>query len=97
MDIGIVCAMPLEAAGLTRRPTPRGQAVRISEHCLLVCSGVGPQHAHRATLTLHQHGVGAVLSWGCAAGLQPHASPGTLVLPSVVQNSRILKQAMMVC
>jgi len=76
--------MPMEARTLTDHSVPRGRTLRINEHCLLVCSGVGLDNASRATQALRERGVGAVLSWGCAAGLQPNISAGTLVLPSII-------------
>jgi adenosylhomocysteine nucleosidase len=84
MNIGIVCAMPMEARGLTRMQLPFCQPVRVFNHYTIVRSGVGGLNAQRATQALQRQGVDAILSWGCAAGLCPDLKSGAMVLPSAV-------------
>ena len=82
MKIGIVCAMPGEARTLTGKPAQTGSIVQINDHSAIVRSGVGPENAFRATVTLaRQCTIDAVLSWGCAAGLHPRLQPGDTLLP----------------
>lgn len=84
MHLGIVCAMPLEARTLTRSALPRGQCATPFRDCTVICSGIGGVNARRAVTALLDHGVDAIVSWGCAGGLHPGLTPGTLVLPGRV-------------
>jgi adenosylhomocysteine nucleosidase len=44
-------------------------------------SGAGPIAAAHAAALLIEEGVCALVSWGCAAALDPHLKPGDLILP----------------
>ena len=50
-------------------------------------SGLGSHNARRAATELIDNGVGALLSWGSAGGLDPGLRPGTLLLPQDVLTS----------
>ena len=84
MHLGIVCAMPMEARTLTRSALPRGQCATPFRDCTVICSGIGGANARQAVDLLLEHRVEAIVSWGCAGGLQPGLTPGTLVLPGRV-------------
>ncbi len=58
----------------------RGALTHVSEHVLLCRAGVGSRRAAAAGQGLIDAGVGALVSWGCAAGLQAGRPAGTLVL-----------------
>ncbi len=84
MHLGIVYAMPMEARGLTKSAPPRFQPLQISDHCTVIRAGIGGSNARRAATVLRDAGVEALLSWGCAAGLDPEIEPGTIVVPTAV-------------
>jgi adenosylhomocysteine nucleosidase len=80
-SLGFITALPPEAGSLSRRRPGFGDLVALpGGHCLAV-SGAGPFHAHQAALRLIGQGVAALVSWGCAAALDPRLNPGDLVLP----------------
>lgn len=79
--IGFITALPAEAGSLhRRRPGFDGLAELPGGH-LLTVSGTGPDHARRAAARLLDHGVSALVSWGCAAALDARLKPGDLALP----------------
>lgn len=80
--VGIVVALGDECRGLTHRRAPEGACLALSEHCLLALSGVGAAAAARAATLLIEEGAGALVSWGCAAALDPRLKPGDLILPN---------------
>jgi adenosylhomocysteine nucleosidase len=84
MDLGIVYAMPMEGQGLTYSAPPRFLPLQISDHCTVIRAGIGDSNACRAATVLRDAGVDALLSWGCAAGLDPDIEPGTVVVPTAV-------------
>ena len=84
MNLGIIYAMPMEGRGFGPIGVQRFQAIQISEHCTIMRSGIGAANVQRAVIALHDAGVDAVLSWGCAAGLHPHIEPGALLVPTSV-------------
>ncbi len=84
MNLGIVYAMPMEGQGFGHPSAGRFQALQVSDHCTIMRSGIGGANAQRAVLALHDAGVDAVLSWGCAAGLHPDMEPGALLVPASV-------------
>lgn len=51
---------------------------------MLSVSGMGPRRAAVASRALLENGATALLSWGCAGGLDPKLSPGGLILPKTV-------------
>jgi adenosylhomocysteine nucleosidase len=82
-SIGIVAAMHSEAACLGRVP-PAGALARLDDSTWIALSGIGPQRAAAAARTLLAQGVGALMSWGTAGGLDPRLASGVLVLPHAV-------------
>lgn len=57
------------------------ESLQLAPGVLVRVAGVGPSRALKAAEFLYQAGARAVLSWGCAAALQPSLMPGTLLLP----------------
>lgn len=84
MNLGIVYAMPMEGQGFGQPKAERFQALQVSEHCTIMRCGIGGANAQRAVMALHDTGVDAVLSWGCAAGLHSDIEPGALLVPAIV-------------
>ena len=78
--LGIVAAMPLERSWLASTTGDPRPAVE-------VC-GLGAAGARQAALGLVDLGVGALASWGMAAGLDPRLAPGTVVIPARVIGSQ---------
>lgn len=79
--IGFVIALPAEARTLTRRRAGFGDLRELPGGHRLIVSGAGPNHAHSAASRLLEHKIDALVSWGCAAALDPTLNPGDLVLP----------------
>jgi adenosylhomocysteine nucleosidase len=81
---GIASAMVAEGRILTRGPIPAGRLIHLPEGALMFISGIGPGRARSAAQALLQEGATALVSWGCAGGLAPGLSPGSLILPESV-------------
>ncbi|MDD5036116.1 MAG: phosphorylase [Methylococcaceae bacterium] len=79
--IGIVVAMAAECRSLTARRIAEGDCLSLQDGCLLTLSGAGPKAAERAVARLVDSGASALISWGCAAALDPTLRPGDLLLP----------------
>lgn len=79
--LGIVVALPDECRSLSREPAQVAESLQLVPEVLVRVAGVGPSRALAAAEFLYQAGACAVLSWGCAAALQPGLMPGTLLLP----------------
>jgi len=73
--------MPQECRSLTLKRIPEGGFLALDEGCLVGLSGAGPEAAARCAALLAERGATALLSWGCAAALDPGLKPGDLVLP----------------
>ena len=73
-SIGVVAGLEPEVRALRRMP---------ETFCVAV-SGMGEERAYRAATRLVQSGASALVSWGCAAALDPKLVPGTLVVPRAV-------------
>lgn len=82
--LGILVAMPQECRSLTTQRIPAGGLLALDEGCLVGLSGAGPEAAARCAALLAGEGVTALLSWGCAAALDPALKPGDLVLPASI-------------
>ncbi len=85
--VGVVAALPEEAAVLARRRLPRGGQAEAGLNLRVLVSGAGRDNALRAAETLLAGGVECLLSWGCAAGLSPEARPGDLALAARVRSA----------
>jgi adenosylhomocysteine nucleosidase len=70
---GVVAALAAEA-----RPLARAAQVQVT------VAGVGAAAAEAGGRRLLNAGVGALVSWGVAAGLDPRLPPGALLLPTQV-------------
>lgn len=82
--VGIVVAMPSESRTLCRAAVRVGEQRAIADRALLCVSGVGEQRAERAAQALVDAGVGGLVSWGCAAGLDAKLPAGALCLPEFI-------------
>lgn len=80
MSAGIVIALPEELSTLTKQKLGKGSVFALSGKILLAYSGVGALNAKAASELLVKEGVNCLISWGCAAGLDPNLHPGDLVL-----------------
>jgi len=85
--VGIVVALDKEFQCLSDKSSKRGQPVAISEHLLVIVSGIGPQHARAAATTLIEEGANALVSWGCAAALDSNLKQGSLMMPHRIIDS----------
>lgn len=75
MLTGYVVALVSEAGTVPDHSTARVRA-----------AGPGPARAERAARALLKGGAMALVSWGCAGGLDPALAPGALVLPRFVRS-----------
>jgi adenosylhomocysteine nucleosidase len=87
MRPGIIAAMVAEARILAKGPVAAGRLIHLAEGALLLVSGIGPGRARLAARTLLGEGATALVSWGCAGGLAPGLSPGSLVLPESIHGA----------
>lgn len=78
-DIGVVIALPREAASWQAGRIRRGQSAQCGRYRLTI-SGPGLPRARQAALQLRDAGVGALVSWGVAAGLSASLQPGQLIV-----------------
>lgn len=69
---------------MTRHRLRAGEPCRISASILVCRSGSGPLPARTAARRLLAAGAEALVSWGCAAALDPHLAAGDLVLPAAI-------------
>lgn len=83
-----MAALPQEARVLKRLQGTRNSPSAAGGRFVLAVSGVGARHAGDAARRLLGAGVGALMSWGTAAGLRPGLPPGTLLLPEEVIDSQ---------
>lgn len=82
--IGILVAMPQECRSLTPKRIAEGGFLALDEGCLVGLSGAGPEAAAHCAALLAGQGITALISWGCAAALDPNLKPGDLVLPQQI-------------
>lgn len=80
MITGIVVALPEELVTLTSKPIEKGHCVFIRDKILVACSGMGPVNASAAAELLIAKGASRLISWGCAAALDPSLQAGDLTL-----------------
>ncbi len=84
MRTGIVAALPGEARAFAHRQRCGPRTFRLRDGSLITLSGMGPRAARRAGRRLLQLGAEALLSWGCAAGLDNRLGSGDLIVPQMV-------------
>lgn len=82
--LGVVAALPEEAACLgVRKPRP-GACARLGPALIQVC-GMGEEAARRAAGELVELGAEALVSWGTAGALDARLRSGDLLLPERIQ------------
>ena len=82
--LGLLVAMAAEGRSRTSRRVPAGGCLDLNDGCLIGFSGAGPNAAERSAKVLVEAGATALISWGCAAALDPSLNPGDLVLPTQI-------------
>lgn len=87
MISGIVVALPEELATLTSKRIDKGHCVFIANTLLVAYSGTGSKNAQAAAELLVAKGATQLISWGCAAALQPGLKSGDLTLPDTLVGS----------
>lgn len=85
--LGIVVAVTAEARSLVKQSIANGELVHLPDGTMLGVSGMGPRRAAVVSRALLEKGATALLSWGCAGGLDPKLSSGSLILPKTVITS----------
>ncbi len=80
MSCGIVVALPEELSTLTSRKLAQGECVSFSDDILIAYAGAGPLNSGNAARLLIAKGADRLISWGCAAALEPQLRPGNLVI-----------------
>jgi hopanoid-associated phosphorylase len=85
---GVVAALAAEARVLgPMRRRDDGCGMR-ADGTLILVSGMGCEAAREAARRLLQAGVGALVSWGLAGGLDPALEAGVVLLPTEVIDAR---------
>ncbi len=87
MISGIVVALPEELATLTSKRIDKGHCVFIANTLLVTYSGTGGKNAQAAAELLVAKGATQLISWGCAAALQPSLKSGDLTLADSLLDS----------
>lgn len=80
MITGIVVALPEEIVTLTSKRIDKGHCVFIGDKILVACAGMGQKNAGAAAELLIAKGASQLISWGCAAALEPSLQAGDLTL-----------------
>jgi adenosylhomocysteine nucleosidase len=83
--LGILAALPDEARSLHHPRLGFGALAQLPGGHWLAVSGAGPANARLVATRLLEQGVAGLVSWGCAAALDPALIPGDLVLPERIQ------------
>jgi nucleoside phosphorylase len=83
--VGIVAALPAELRCLLHTTVPVGETRTVNQHVRAQAGGIGAVAARRAAASLIAERVGALVSWGFAAGLDPALAPGTLVIGQQIE------------
>lgn len=84
--VGVVAALPAEALAFGGRRKPTDAILDLGD-ALLACSGTGPERAQKRARALVERGVGGLVSWGTAGGLDPTLRAGDLLLPKIVHTA----------
>ncbi|MEE9395814.1 MAG: phosphorylase [Methylococcales bacterium] len=85
--LGISVALPEEKNTLGKTKKYSGKIDQLSDQSLIVVSGTGPENAREAALLLLDHGITALVSWGCAAALDDALQPGDLIIPEQLKST----------
>lgn len=84
IKLGIIAALPFEAACFTRNKIHPGTYQVFAENSYVFYAGMGPDNAERAAEKLVELDVDALVSWGVAASLDPELVSGDIMLPMEV-------------
>ncbi len=84
IQTGIIVALPEELRTVTRQRLTLGETATLDSGALVALSGSGPKQAAAASQQLVDQGATGLISWGCAAGLDPSLRPGALLLPQQI-------------
>lgn len=79
---GIVVALSEELETLTTEKLAKGAFLQITPSLLVAYSGAGTKNADNSAKQLIEQGVTQLISWGCAAALDPALKAGDLCLPT---------------
>ena len=82
--IGVVVALPAEAATILPGRPPRGRSIEVRPGARMYICGMGQERAGHAARALVEEGADGLLSWGTAGALVSGLAPGTLLLPGAV-------------
>lgn len=82
--LGVLTALPDEARSFTGYRVPTVTVVAPRSDVLLYVSGIGAERAAAGAVALVHAGATALLSWGCAGGLNLDLPPGAVVMPTAV-------------
>jgi len=82
--IGIIAALPAEAACLAGCKVTPEEPFPISDELLLLVTGTGAERARAGATKLLEYEVRSLLSWGIAGALDASLQPGDVVLPETV-------------
>lgn len=77
--------MPAESRSLAKRRLKIGQQVQLSDQVVVKVCGMGKERALAAAEKLIDGGASRLLSWGCAAALDPACRPGQMFCPDRFQ------------
>jgi adenosylhomocysteine nucleosidase len=83
--VGVVAALPAELRCLLHTAVPVGETRTVNRYVRAQAGGIGVAGARRAAASLIAERVGALVSWGFAAGLDPALAPGTLVIGQQIE------------
>ncbi len=84
---GLIVPTVVEARSLLENPPRTCEYFNLPHGVIGIISGVGPIRASRAAAALLGKGATALISWGCAGGLDPALSSGSLILPERIISS----------
>ncbi|MDD5755633.1 MAG: phosphorylase, partial [Methylococcales bacterium] len=94
MITGIIVALSEELStlktvpnGLWERSMIRGKFIFLTDDIILIYSGMGSENARKAAELLVSKGATQLMSWGCAAALNPDLKMGDLILADSLLNS----------
>lgn len=76
--------MPEELSTLSPVKLARGEVVSLDPEIKICLSGAGHANASQATQQLIEQGATKLISWGCAAALDPNLKSGDLLITSMI-------------
>src|SRR3712207_6280195 len=82
--LGLVAALEPEMRAFAGRRPHTGSVQHLPDGVVACTSGMGADRATEAAKRLVEIGATALVSWGCAAALDPSLKPGALLLPTHV-------------